>query len=57
MEKIWQYTSIINFYITEEHPVLLTEPSFNPIGNREKTMQIMFENFHVPGKEILYTKS
>eukprot|EP01122_Echinamoeba_exundans_P002635 TRINITY_DN12591_c0_g1_i1.p1 TRINITY_DN12591_c0_g1~~TRINITY_DN12591_c0_g1_i1.p1 ORF type:complete len:376 (-),score=65.02 TRINITY_DN12591_c0_g1_i1:185-1312(-) len=32
----------------EEHPVLITEPCFNPIGNREKMCQLLFETFNVP---------
>lgn len=31
-----------------EHPVFFTESSMNPLPNREKLAQIMFETFHVP---------
>jgi actin-related protein len=31
----------------EEHMVLITEPPFNPKKNREKIIQLMFENFNV----------
>ncbi len=51
MEKVWHYLFDKELHVSlEQHPVLLTEPSFNPIGNREKMTQILFEHFHVPGK-------
>ncbi|TGZ83231.1 Actin/actin-like protein [Ascodesmis nigricans] len=31
-----------------EHPLLMTEPAWNPPKNREKTMEIAFEDFDVP---------
>lgn len=31
------------------HPVLLTEAALNPKDNREKTLQIFFDEFKVPG--------
>ncbi|CAF1443452.1 unnamed protein product [Adineta ricciae] len=36
----------------EEHPVLLSEPSLNPIGHRERMTQLMFEQFKTPGMYI-----
>jgi len=33
----------------EMHPVLLTEAALNPKDNREKTLQIFFDEFKVPG--------
>lgn len=31
-----------------EHPLLMTEPSWNPTKNREKTIEVAFEDFEVP---------
>lgn len=49
MSKIWHYT-----YYTElktdpqEQPVLLTEAPLNPKNNREKMVEVFFEEFKVP---------
>ncbi|KAL8785742.1 MAG: hypothetical protein Q9213_003209 [Squamulea squamosa] len=53
MERIWQfvYTEELKT-LSEEHPVLLTEPPLNPRANRDIAAQLLFETFNVPA---LYT--
>ena len=49
MERIWTYIYEHELKtLSEEHPVLLTEPPLNPRTNRETAAQIMFEQFNVP---------
>ncbi|KAF3038576.1 centractin- actin- protein of the dynactin complex [Didymella pomorum] len=53
MERIWQYVYNEGLKtMSEDHPVLLTEPPLNPRENREVAAQILFETFNVPA---LYT--
>ena len=53
MEKIWAYVYDEGLKtLSEEHPVLLTEPPLNPRSNRDTAAQILFETFNVPA---LYT--
>jgi actin-related protein len=35
---------------TEDHPVMLAEPTHNTKENREKMVEIMFEKYNVPGR-------
>ncbi|KAH0781309.1 hypothetical protein KY290_000907 [Solanum tuberosum] len=51
MEKFWHQT----FYneSLEEHPVLLTEASFNTKINRERMTRIMFKTFNVENQAVL----
>ena len=57
MEKIWHYLFSKELRISpKEYPILITAPSYNPIGNGEKTTQILFEHFQVPGKNFFHLK-
>ncbi|KAK9459862.1 actin family [Lipomyces oligophaga] len=47
--KIWDYALSKRLYTdAKEHPLLVTEPSWNPSKNREKAAEIAFEQFGVP---------
>ncbi|KAI7866359.1 actin, cytoplasmic 2-like protein [Spinellus fusiger] len=48
MENVWQYTFNELGVAPEEHNVLLTEPPKNPLRNRERMSECMFETFDVP---------
>lgn len=53
MEKLWDHIFHNSLRITtEEHPVLLTNPPFNPPSERERIAEIMFEKFKCPGAFI-----
>ncbi len=49
MERIWTYIYEQELKtLSEEHPVLLTEPPLNPRENRDTAASILFEQFNVP---------
>ncbi|KYQ88489.1 actin [Tieghemostelium lacteum] len=49
MENIWRYTFSHELKVdSEDHPILLPERPMNPIKNRDKTYEIMFEVFNTP---------
>lgn len=53
MEKIWQYVYEQELKtLSEDHPVLLTEPPLNPRSNREDAAQILFEKFNAPAMYV-----
>lgn len=53
MEQIWEHIFKNQLRVSSsEHPVLLTEASFNSKANREKMTKIMFEKFNTPGMYI-----
>ena len=52
-EKIWGHIFTNELRVApEEHNILISEVPMNPKENREKTAQIMFETFNVPGLYI-----
>ena len=54
MEQIWEHIFKKELSVApEEHPVLLTEASFNSKANREKVTTAMFEKFNTPGMYIV----
>jgi len=49
MEKVWSHTFTELLRVeSAAQPVILTEAPANPLENREKMVQLMFEKFHVP---------
>ena len=53
VEKIWEHIFFEGLDVDPENqPVLLTEAPLNPLKNREKMAEIMFETFGVPALNI-----
>uniref|UniRef100_A0A674E6Q5 Si:ch211-241j12.3 n=3 Tax=Salmo trutta TaxID=8032 RepID=A0A674E6Q5_SALTR len=48
MEKIWHHTFQQLQVDPDDHPVLLTEAAMNPLENRQRMVELMFECFNVP---------
>ncbi|RXN06161.1 Actin cytoplasmic [Labeo rohita] len=48
MEMIWHHTFQQLCVSPEDHPVLLTEAAMNPLQNRQRMVELMFEAFSVP---------
>ncbi|XP_029589824.1 uncharacterized protein LOC115174932 isoform X1 [Salmo trutta] len=48
MEKIWHHTFQQLHVEPDDHPVLLTEAAMNPLANRQRMVELMFECFNVP---------
>uniref|UniRef100_A0A7S1N705 Actin n=1 Tax=Eutreptiella gymnastica TaxID=73025 RepID=A0A7S1N705_9EUGL len=56
MERLWNHTFYSELKIEPEaHPCLVTEVPLNPLPHREKTAEIMFESFAVPGLYLAVT--
>jgi len=53
MEKIWSYAFETVLRVSPiNRPVLVTETPCNPKSNREKMVEILFENFNIPAVYI-----
>ncbi|XP_043075303.1 actin-1 isoform X3 [Puntigrus tetrazona] len=48
MEMIWHHAFQQLCVCPEDHPVLLTEAAMNPLQNRQRSVELMFEVFGVP---------
>jgi actin-related protein len=54
MEKVWNHTFYDQLRInTEEHAVLVTEAPMNPLKNRERMVEMLFEKFSVPAAYVV----
>lgn len=49
MVKVWERVFAELDADPKEHPILMSEPPLSPKRNREKTVQVLFETFGVPG--------
>ena len=48
-ELIWRHVLENDLRLdTQDHPLLFTDPPFNPASNREKLMEVAFESLHAP---------
>ncbi|XP_006012246.1 uncharacterized protein LOC102352921 [Latimeria chalumnae] len=53
MEKMWSHAYTKDLKIKpSERPVLMTETPLNPLNNREKMTQLLFETFNVPAMYV-----
>ncbi|AMD19380.1 HBR479Cp [Eremothecium sinecaudum] len=50
MEQIWGhvFSKSLQLQNVEDHPILITEAPLNPMKNREKMCELLFESFNVP---------
>jgi len=54
MEKVWHYTFFDALRVNpEEHAVVVSEAPFNPLKNRERMVEMLFERFQVPATYIV----
>ncbi|KAM6169565.1 actin-like protein 7B [Rhynchocyon petersi] len=53
VQSIWEYVFHTAMKILpEEHAVLLSDPPFSPLSNREKCAELLFETFGVPAMHV-----
>ncbi|XP_048397837.1 actin-like isoform X6 [Stegostoma tigrinum] len=53
MDKVWRYVYDNDLKIkANERPALLTEAPLNPLANREKMCQMLFETFELPAMYV-----
>eukprot|EP00730_Choanoeca_flexa_P009480 TRINITY_DN12654_c2_g7_i2.p1 TRINITY_DN12654_c2_g7~~TRINITY_DN12654_c2_g7_i2.p1 ORF type:complete len:385 (+),score=82.53 TRINITY_DN12654_c2_g7_i2:102-1256(+) len=53
METLWNHMFSKELDVNPaQHPVMLAEPCLNPLANREKMTQIMFETFDTPAMYV-----
>lgn len=53
MEEVWDCAIRSELRVRpEDYPVLITEAPFNPLKNRERMAEILYEKFHVPALYI-----
>uniref|UniRef100_H0XNM6 Actin like 7A n=1 Tax=Otolemur garnettii TaxID=30611 RepID=H0XNM6_OTOGA len=49
IEKIWHHSFYQVLHIApEHHPLMVTDPPLNATSNKEKSTEILFDNFNVP---------
>ena len=49
VEAVWSYALWQHLKVdAREHPIMLSEPTFQPAADREKMLQLMFEQFETP---------
>ncbi|XP_040590024.1 actin-like protein 9 [Mesocricetus auratus] len=52
-ELIWRHILESDLRVaTQDHPLLFTEPPFNPARNREKLVEVVFESLHSPAMYV-----
>jgi len=52
MELVWEYAFDTLQVDSQAHPVILTEPPFNPKANQRLMAEVMFETFGVPSLNL-----
>ncbi|XP_067100135.1 actin-1-like [Osmerus mordax] len=54
-EKLWSHIIYEKLQVCpKEHGILVTDPAFSPISNREKIAELLFEKFSAPAMYVNY---